>query len=298
VLTLFSIPKAFKGHTGVIQRNAIESWTKLEPRPEIILLGNDEGTAELARELGLRHLPNVATSDHGTPLLSDLFRQAEAAATTPYMCYVNADIILLSDFLRAAETVQRRFPKSLVISKRVNLDIPEMLNFDARWEEAIKQRASATGRDEHYSGIDVFVFPKGMYAQIPDFAIGRLWFDHWLIKAVREQNLPVVDASLVAPVLHQNHDYSHVAGGKEKVWRGQEAERNFKLYGGVEHAYTLLDVTHEVSPGGSIRRVRFRKPLFKIKQFAWEIFVRRTAEVRKVLGLRRAYRRTADNESS
>ena len=298
MLTLFSIPKAFKGHTGVIQRNAIESWTKLEPRPEIILLGNDEGTAELARELGLRHLPNVATSDHGTPLLSDLFRRAEAAATTPYMCYVNADIILLSDFLRAAETVQRRFPKSLVVSKRVNLDIAETLNFDARWEEAIKQRASATGRDEHYSGIDVFVFPKGMYAQVPDFAIGRLWFDHWLIKAVREQNLPVVDASLVAPVLHQNHDYSHVAGGKEKVWRGQEAERNFKLYGGVEHAYTLLDVTHEVSPGGAIRRVRFRKPLFKIKQFAWEIFVRRTVEVRKVLGLRRAYRRTADNESS
>jgi hypothetical protein len=298
VLTLFSIPKAFKGHTGVIQRNAIESWTKLGPRPEIILLGNDEGTAEVARSLGLRHLPNVATSDHGTPLLSDLFRQAEAAATTPFLCYVNADIILLSDFLRAAETVQRRFPKSLLVSKRINLAIAETLNFDARWEEAIRQRASATGKDEHYSGIDVFVFPKGMYSQVPDFAIGRLWFDHWLIKAVREQNLPVVDASLVAPVLHQNHDYGHVAGGKEQVWRGQEAERNFQLYGGVEHAYTLLDVTHEVTPGGAIRRVRFRKPLFKIKKFAWEIFVRRTVAVRNILGLRRGYRRTADNESS
>ena len=298
MLTLFSTPKAFKGHAGVIQRNAIESWTKLEPRPEIILLGNDEGAAEVARDFGLRHLPNVATNDHGTPLLSDLFRQAEAAATTPYMCYVNADIILLGDFLRAAETVQRRFPKSLLVSKRINLDIAERLNFDAPWEEAIKQRASATGKDEHYSGIDVFVFPKGMYPRIPDFAIGRVWFDHWLIKAVREQKLPVVDASLVAPLLHQNHDYGHVAGGKEQVWRGQEAERNFKLYGGVEHAYTLLDVTHEVSPGGAIRRVRFRKPLFKIKQFAWEIFVRRTVEVRKILGLRRAYRRTADNESS
>ena len=298
MLTLFSIPKAFKGHTGVIQRNAIESWTKLEPRPEIILLGNDEGTAEVARELRVRHLPNVATNDHGTPLLSDLFRQAEAAATPPYLCYVNADIILLSDFLRAAEIVQRRFPKSLLVSKRINLDVAEKLNFDARWEEAIKQRASATGKDEHYTGIDVFVFPKGMYPQVPDFAIGRLWFDHWLIKAVREQNLPVVDASLVAPVLHQNHDYGHVAGGKEMVWRGQEAERNFQLYGGVEHAYTLLDVTHELSPGGSIRRVRFRKPLFRIKQFAWEIFVRRTVAVRNVLGLRKGYRRTADNESS
>ncbi len=283
---------------GVIQRNAIESWTKLEPRPEIILLGNDEGTMELAHGLGLRHLPNVARSDHGTPLPGDLFRQAEAAATWPYMCYVNADIILLSDFLRAAETVQKTFPKALVVSKRINLDIAEKLNFGARWEEAIKLRASATGKDEHYTGIDVFVFPKGMYPQIPDFAIGRLWFDHWLIKAVREQSLPVVDASLVAPVLHQNHDYGHVAGGKEQVWRGEEAERNFQLYGGVEHAYTLLDVTHEVTLDGSIRRVRFRKPLFKIRQFAWEIFVRRTVAFRRVLGLRKEFRRTAENRSS
>jgi len=298
VLTLFTIPKAFRGHIGVIQRNAIESWTHLQPRPEIILLGNDEGTAEVARELGLRHVARVACSDHGTPLLSDLFRQAEATGTSPCMCYVNADIILLNDFLRAAETVQREFPKALLISKRINLDVAEKLNFDSRWEEVIKQRASVGGKDEHYTGIDVFVFAKGMYPQIPDFAIGRLWFDHWLIKAVRQQNLPVVDASLVAPVLHQNHDYGHVAGGKEQVWRGEEAERNFQLYGGVEHAYTLLDVTHEVTLDGSIRRVRFRKPLFKIRQFVWEIFVRRTGTFRTVLGLRKEFRRTADNRSS
>jgi hypothetical protein len=298
VLTIFSIPKAFKGHTGVIQRNAIESWTKLEPRPEIILMGSEEGTMELARRLDLRHLPNVATSDHGTPLLSDLFRQAEAAATAPQLCYVNADIILLSDFVRAAETVQKRFPQSLLISKRINLDVIETLSFDAGWEETIKQRASATGQEEHYSGIDVFVFPKGMYGEIPDFAIGRLWFDHWLIKAARQQELPVVDASLVAPVLHQNHGYDHVAGGKEQIWRGEEAERNFRLYGGVEHAFTLLDVTHEVTREGAIRRVRFRKPIFKMKQLAWDIFVRRTAAFRKVLGLRRGFRQTADNQGS
>jgi hypothetical protein len=298
MLTIFSIPKAFRGHIGVIQRNAIESWTHLQPRPEIILLGSDEGTAEVARELGLRHLPQVACSDHGTPLLSDLFRQAEAAATSPCMCYVNGDIILLSDFLRAAETVQRKIPKSLLISKRINLDITEKLNFDARWEETIKRRASARGKDEHYSGIDVFVFPKGMYSQIPDFAIGRPWFDHWLIKAVRQQNLPVVDASLVAPLLHQNHDYGHVAGGREQVWRGQEAERNFQLYGGVEHAYTLLDVTHELTPEGSIRRVRFRKPLFKIKQFAWDLFVRRTAALRHPLRFRRKFRQPAGHQNS
>ncbi len=298
MLTLFTIPKAFRGHIGVIQRNAIESWTHLQPRPEIILLGNDEGTAELARDLHLWHLPNVACSDHGTPLLSDLFRQAEARATSDWLCYVNADIMLLSDFAAAFAAARRQVPKFLMISRRINLDIPEALAFEAGWESSLKARRDSTGVAGDYTAIDVFVFPKGAYAHVPDFAIGRLWFDHWLIKAAREQNMPVVDASLAAPVLHQNHDYGHVAGGKEQVWRGQETARNFQLYGGVEHAYTLLDVTHELTPGGAIRRVRFRKPLFKIKRFAWEIFVRRTASLRKVLGLRRKFRQPAGHQSS
>ena len=298
LLTIFSIPKAFRGHIGVIQRNAIESWTHLRPRPEIILLGNDEGTAELARDLGLRHVPQVACNEHGTPLLSDLFRQAEARATSDWLCYVNADIMLLSDFAAAFEAVRRQVPKFLMVSKRINMEIPEALAFEAGWESGMKTRRDSTGVARDFKFIDVFVFPKGTYAHVPDFAIGRLWFDHWLIKAAREQNLPVVDASLAAPVLHQNHDYNHVAGGEEQVWRGEEAERNGQLYGSVSTSYTLLDVTHKLTPGGAIRRVRFRKPLFRIKRFAWEIFVRRTAALRKVLGLRRKFRQPAGHQSS
>jgi len=291
VFTLFTIPKSFKGHIGVIQRNAIGSWTRLrhqhQPNPEIILFGKDEGTAEFARELDLRHIPDVATNEFGTPLLDDLFRKAEGVARFPTLAYVNADIILLSDFVRAADIVQRRSPKSLMVSKRISLDIPEPLEFFPGWEETFKQRAQTTGTEDHYSSIDVFVFPKGMYSSIPDFAIGRLWFDHWLIKAVRLQELPVIDASRVAPLFHQRHDYNHVPGGVEQVWRGKEAQRNFQLYGGVEHAYTLLDVTHELAPSGSIRRVRFRKPLYKVKSLAWKLLVERTVGIRNALGLRR-----------
>ena len=52
MLTLFTIPKAFEGHSGVIQRNAIKSWTLLQPQCEIILMGDDEGTGEAAAEMG------------------------------------------------------------------------------------------------------------------------------------------------------------------------------------------------------------------------------------------------------
>jgi len=289
VFTLFSIPKAFKGHIGVIQRNAITSWTRLEPKPDIILFGKDEGTGDIARELRLRHIPDVATNEFGTPLLDDLFHKAEAGARFSTLSYVNADIILLGDFVRGVGLVQRKFPKSLVVSKRINLDVPEPLAFCTGWEQELMLRAKTTGMVGHYSSIDAFVFPKGMYGAIPEFAIGRLWFDHWLIKAVRAQKLPVIDASLISPLLHQNHDYNHVPGGADQVWRGEEAERNFQLYGGVRHAYTLLDVTHELTPAGSVRRVRLRKPVYHLKALVWDLFVRRSMGLRDTLRLRRKF---------
>lgn len=289
MFTLFTIPKAFKGHIGVIQRNAIKSWTQLEPQPEIVLLGNDAGTAELAQELHLHHIPDVATNEFGTPLLNDLFHKAEAAARFPILGYVNADIILLNDFVRAVDLVRRHFPRFLLVSKRINLHLPEPLEFNPGWEEAFKLRAKTVGREEHYSGIDAFVFPRGLYPSIPDFAIGRLWFDHWLIKAVRIQGLPVVDASLVSPLLHQQHDYNHVSGGADQVWRGKEAERNFQLYGGIRHAYTLLDVTHEITSSGTVRKVRLRKFAYTLKALAWDAFVRRTVGLRNSLRLRRKF---------
>jgi len=56
----------------------------------------------------------------------------------------------------------------------------------------------------------------------------------------------------------------------------------------VRHAYTLLDATHELAPDGRLRRVHLRKSLFKVKEWGWDVFVRRTAKLRHALGLRRA----------
>ena len=287
MLTIFTIPNAFIGHAGVIQRNAVASWTKLRPRAEVILLGSDEGTAEAARDLGVRHVPHIAVNEHGTPLLNDIFRKAEAEAAFPWMCYVNADIIILDDFVDMLEKAQKQLTQFLCVSKRVNIDIAEPLAFSEGWQAALKAQAHSAGSDGPHTAIDVFAFPKGAYARMPDFFIGRLWFDQWLIKAAIENHLPVVDASRVAPVLHQNHDYGHVPGGYHQVWKGAEAEHNLRLYGGVPHAFTLLDVTHEIAPDGRLHKIHFRKPLFKTKQLAWDLLVRRTAGARHALGLHR-----------
>jgi hypothetical protein len=291
MLTIFSMPKAFREHIGTIQRNALKSWVMLRPKPEILVFGDEAGTGEAAREVGARHVAQVATNEHDTPLLSDLFRQAEAHANGALLCYVNADILLPGAFTQAVESAQKEFGKFVMVSRRINVDVAEPLSFEAGWESNLCVQNSAR---KDYTAIDVFVFSKGTYERVPEFAIGRLWFDQWLIKAARERKLPVIDASRVAPVLHQNHDYNHVPGGAEQVWRGKEAQRNFALYGGVRHTYTLLDATHEIMAAGGLRRVWLRRPMVKMKEMMWELLVRRTVGLRDALRLRRKFwRRSA-----
>jgi len=59
LLTIFSIPKAFAGHNGIIQNNAIQSWVRLSPACQVILFGDDPGVAEAARRFGVVHVPDI-----------------------------------------------------------------------------------------------------------------------------------------------------------------------------------------------------------------------------------------------
>src|SRR5258708_34495320 len=128
MLTLFAIPKNFRGPIAPLQRNAIASWTRLTPRPEILLFGDEEGAAEISRELGLRHIPEGARNEFGTPLLGDLFRQAEKHATTPLLGYVNADIILTDDFISALNRVRPQYEKYMMVVRRRALDLNQPLD--------------------------------------------------------------------------------------------------------------------------------------------------------------------------
>ena len=110
MLTMLTIPKAFQGNIDVIQKNAIRSWARLGPECEIILFGKDEGTAEMSREVGVKHIPDVECNEYGTPLLSSVFRTADKVAVNDLLCFINTDIILMSDFLPALQQVHlKRF---------------------------------------------------------------------------------------------------------------------------------------------------------------------------------------------
>ncbi|MDL1971357.1 MAG: hypothetical protein LWW94_10435 [Candidatus Desulfofervidaceae bacterium] len=225
MLTIFSTPKPFKGKFKIIQRNAITSWTKLWPQCEIILFGQEEGTAEICRALNLIHVPKVKTNEYGTPLLNDMFEQAQRMASNYLMCYVNADIILLSNFVRAILAINKR--RFLAIGQRLNVDIDWEIDFSkANWDEELLQYALKNGRWLQPTGMDFFVFNKGLYQKLPGLAIGRTWWDPFLVYQAKIQCVPIVDITQESPVIHCNHDYSHHPQGYKGIWEGPESEHN------------------------------------------------------------------------
>lgn len=247
MLTLFTIPKPFRGHIAVIQRNAIRSWTLLRPACEIILFGDDEGTAEVAAEFGVRHVPTVARNEYGTPLVSDLFEQAQRLAAHDSLCYVNADIILLSDFLAAVRRIP--FRRFLMVGQRWDVDLDRPWDFDSPdWEKRIREYARNHGNLHPPTGIDYFVFTPGLWRDIPPFAIGRTTWDNWLIYGARAGGAAVIDATRAVTAIHQNHDYGHIPDGLDGAWKGPEAQRNLALAGGYDHVFTLTDATWLLTP--------------------------------------------------
>jgi hypothetical protein len=242
MLTLFAIPKPFRDHTAIIQRNAITSWTLLRPRPQIILFGGEEGTAEIAADLGVQHVPDVARSEYCTPLVSDLFERAQDQTTDPVLCYVNADIILMNDFMRAVERVVHRKHHFLMVGRRWDVNVVELLSFELDWAELLQFYVVEHGQRHPDTGIDYFLFSRGLWGDIPPFAIGRIAWDNWLVYRARIQGAPVVDATQVVMAVHQNHDYSHLPGGKQEAWEGPEARRNRALRAS-NPMFTMHDAT-------------------------------------------------------
>jgi hypothetical protein len=251
MITLFSTPKPFRGHIDVIQRNALQSWKRLDPQVEVILVGDDEGAAEICREFDLDHVPVVRRSTSGAKYLKDVFRAVQERARHEHICYVNCDIILLPDFVAAARRVSAWRNDFLMVGQRTDVDITAPVNFgDPSWEAALRQMARVSGRQRDQYWIDYFLFHRRMYPEIPDLLIGRIAWDNWLVYKARSDSYPVVDATAVVLPIHQNHDYAYHPQGESGVFTDVEARENRRLAGGRDCQYRTSDANYRLTPSG------------------------------------------------
>jgi len=249
-LTVFGTTKPFRGDIATIQLNALRSWRLLDLRARILVFGDSEGTAAACKELGIQHVPDIETNGSGTPLVSAMFTRAEQLHETALYCYVNADIILLSDFAQAVRRVAR-LKRFLMVGRRWDVPIDRPWAFaTADWEGRLVELTRRVGIRHPATGIDYFVYSSSLWGSIKPFAVGRTGWDSWLVYRARALRAPVVDATDAVMAVHQNHDYSHHADGASGVWQGGEASRNRELVGGQQYAFTIDDATHTLTDRG------------------------------------------------
>ena len=268
-LALFTTCKSFQGRFTTIQRNALRSWKRLCPPCDVLVFGNEDGVEQCCDELGFKHIPEVARSKFGTPLLNDLFRRADHSTSHNYLAYVNADIILTRDLISAAATTAKRFQKFLLIARRWNIAIDSEWDFEeAGWELKLRRYVASHGTLEPpYGGVDVFVYPREIWNDLPPFAVGRTRWDSALIHRARRMGIAVIDATDALTSIHQNHDYSHNHLGTAGVFKGPEAITNEKLLGGDEFIFTPLNATHVLTKAG-LHRNRTLYPPYLLRKLA------------------------------
>jgi hypothetical protein len=249
LITLFSAPKPFTDpHIAMIQRHAIKSWTLL-PDVEVLLLGEETGLAEAARNLGVKHISNVARNESGTPLISSMFQLAHENSDSDLLCIINADMLLMPDFLEAARRSRMLRDKFVLLSQRWDLDMTHPIGFTEGWENHLRSTVHRQGQLHRPAGSDFFLFPRSCYNDIPNFSIGRAGWDNWMIYKARKEGWTVIDCTPSVMIVHQNHDYSHLPGGRPH-YEHPDTNENIRLAGGQANVrYTILDATHQLVDG-------------------------------------------------
>lgn len=252
MLTLFTALRPFTdAHAAMIQRNAIGSWMALEPTPQIVLMGDDAGVAEVARKFSLLHLPEVETNEEGVPMRSSMCQLARKVAEYELMCILNGDIIILDGFYEALRCVTLK--QFVAAGRRYNLEIHDEIDFnDADWRTTLKNRLDQEGELFGPSAIDYVVYSRSILPPVlPPFPVAHGDWDPWFLFQHQQQGIPVVNLSDVVTVIHQNHETPEDAKRKRRKWyRSVEGRTTVRQTGGFSSMITLREADYVMTGKG------------------------------------------------
>ena len=233
MITIFSTPKDFTGEFDIIQRNAFSSWRALSRNIEIIIMGKSKGAKVVTKEIGALYIPDIPLTKQGTPTISGLFNVAENFGNNNYYCFLNSDIILSPSFIDAFQTIKKSKKKFLAVAQRYNIDIDSIIDFlNPTESKRFYKSAEDNAKIGSCSAIDIFCFTKNLYKNIPEFSVGRIGFDNWLVWKARRTFTPVIDMTSSTIIFHQNHSYKfRDFNNHSNTLKSDEAKMNYKLMG-------------------------------------------------------------------
>ena len=284
MVTFFSSPRPFKeAHTIIIQHNAIRSWLSLRPQPQILLMGDDEGVSEVAKEYSIDHVPDVELDQNKIPMRSSMCAIARQVAEYDMLCIINSDIIILDNFVRGLEAID--LDRFVAAGRRYDLTVEREIEFaNPSWRTLLSEDIAQNGALHGPSAIDYVVYPKDMMPMIlPPFPMNMPGWDPWFLYEHKRNGIPVVDLSQLVRVVHQNHETKRENAAKQRRWRtDSQSMRKLSSIGGFENMMTLREADYIVSRLGMRRPGSVGRILSALAT---------TTPYRKVLGLKRRLQR-------
>jgi len=227
-IILTSCPKPFVGPFVDIQSNAIDSWIALNHitthiKVHIYLIGDEENIEKACEINKIHHIPDVRRNEYGTPLISDLFKITQSIEISSnrdsekVYCFINCDIMLMPDFIHTINAfIQGRVRESfgnfskenyLLVGQRTDIDrVPRLFNFNdlQKTYNDLSTLVNKFGELHSPDGMDYFIFSKGTFPFVYDFAIGKLVWDAWLTGNAFRRGLMTIDTSKTITAIHQD----------------------------------------------------------------------------------------------
>lgn len=246
-IILASTPKEWSGLIDIIQQNAVTNWKQqLIPDGwdfEIILYGDDVGTHEACSHFEITHVPDIECTEYGTPKIGWIFSDLQQREAEIYI-YINADIILSNE--NVLQTLVDKYTQTEFFTgtaPRTGLIVTEYLQ---NWNYFYSATEAEIKIAKPRCGVDIFIFTKDTIPKMPDFALGRGFWDKWFVIACRDlatQNgIDFINFAGDFWTIHQSHDYSHLPIKNKTAWdtrgfvwengegKGPETKINHKLF--------------------------------------------------------------------
>ena len=236
LLVLFTTMHVTEGQSN-IYRNTLQTWPLLKPLVKPVLLYTSlelpVSWQEEAKRLGWELLQIKQTFGR-LPILRPMWLDVMSNYKAHYYAYANADILfdesLALTLISIGPLLQDKAP--FIVGRRTNYPMTGSEQVDSL--QAVRHLASrnlAKLFTEH--GQDYFITTSTAFPwkDIPDFVIGRVGYDNWLVSYAIQNYLYVIDATNTVLCLHQS---------------GTDGN-----YAGFTHKY-LLNINKELANGDSL----------------------------------------------
>lgn len=229
------IPEFIVEHT-----NSLQSWKRLRCKPKIVIIGDDQGVAELCANARVIHHPYVKKNNYGTPMINSIFEEGWKYVKDDDICvFVNGDIILTDSLCDTLDAFVNNFPDYAKRTYFMTAVRNNWYNFTALDfnDAGLKSIPEKNLKRERPDGIDLFIHRKGTYLNIPDSGIAKFAYDTWLLLYAIDQFELCIDITETCQIIHHMGKWYQDNKACNRGVQSQELKENSQKLNGINCHY-------------------------------------------------------------